>query len=151
MIQEVKDYLTPQNRERHTTIKLIDSITWAHDTLLPHLNIPTKLNRVAIHPTCSIRHLELTHTLETIADQIADDVVVPTTATCCAFAGDRGFLHPELTESATHQQTHELHGQNFDAYLCGNRTCEIGMQHATGQPYQSIILTLEQLTRQQHQ
>ena len=29
----------------------------------------------------------------------------------------------------------------------GNRTCELGMEHATGQPYESIIVTLERQTR----
>jgi hypothetical protein len=32
---------------------------------------------------------------------IADEVLVPDDWTCCAFAGDRGMLHPELTASAT--------------------------------------------------
>ena len=35
----------------------------------------------------------------------------------------------------------------FDAHLSANRTCEIGMQHATGRPYRSVLIELERATR----
>ena len=38
----------------------------------------------------------------------------PIYATCCAFASDRWFSHPELTHSATEEQVAEL----GDRYLC---------------------------------
>ena len=79
---------------------------------------------------------------------MADEVAVPAAARCCGFAGDRGMLHPELTASATAPQAAELRERGpFDAYLSTNRTCEIGMERATGEPYGSIILALEELTR----
>ena len=34
-----------------------------------------------------------------------------------------------------------------DAYLWANRTCELGMRHATGRPYESFIYQLERLSR----
>jgi D-lactate dehydrogenase len=37
--------------------------------------------------------------------------------------------------------------REFDAYLSANRTCEIGMQHATGRPYHSVLIELERATR----
>ena len=73
--------------------------------------------------------------------------VTPIYATCCAFAGDRGFLHPELTRSATEEQKEELDGRQFHQYICSNRTCEIGMNLATGKDYRSVIFLLEQLSR----
>jgi D-lactate dehydrogenase len=63
------------------------------------------------------------------------------------FAGDCGFLHPELTRSATQEQVEELGNQPFDKYICSNRTCEIGMNLATGKDYRSVIFLLEELTR----
>jgi D-lactate dehydrogenase len=71
---------------------------------------------------------------------------VPLVATCCGFAGDRGFLHPELTESATSQEALEVNAGRFDAHLCSNRTCEIGMQRGTGEPYASVVQLLDRLT-----
>jgi D-lactate dehydrogenase len=34
-----------------------------------------------------------------------------------------------------------------DAYLSANRTCEMGLLHATGRPYQSFVYLLEELSR----
>lgn len=45
--------------------------------------------------------LGLTPKLEAIAKACSDSVLVPLDTGCCAFAGDRGFLVPELTASAT--------------------------------------------------
>jgi D-lactate dehydrogenase len=67
--------------------------------------------------------------------------------TCCAFAGDRGLLHEELTRSATREEAREVAGKNLDLYLCANRTCEVGMEHATRAPYESFPHSLEELTR----
>jgi D-lactate dehydrogenase len=72
---------------------------------------------------------------------------VPRTATCCGFAGDRGFLHPELTASATAPAGEELAGRRCDAYVSGNRTCEIGLERATGERYRSVLYLLDELTR----
>jgi len=37
--------------------------------------------------------------------------------------------------------------REFDAYLGSNRTCEIGLNLATGRDYESFVYTLEELTR----
>jgi hypothetical protein len=63
------------------------------------------------------------------------------------FAGDRGFLHTELTRSTTTDEADEVRRREFDAYLGGNRTCEIGLNLATGRDYESFVYTLEELTR----
>ena len=69
-------------------------------------------------------------------------------ATCCGFAGDRGMLHPELTAAATARRGRELAERGpFDAHLSTNRTCEIGLERATGEPYESVVFLLEELTR----
>ena len=134
-------------QERHAKLQILDSVEWV-ERLLPNLGIERKLGRVAIHPTCATRHLGLAARLSAVASEMADEVAVPATARCCGFAGDRGMLHPELTLSATAPQAAELAERGpFDAYLSTNRTCEIGMERATGEPYGSIILALEELTR----
>ena len=127
--------------------EIVDSVTWANDLLLPHLEIKRKVGSVALHPTCSTRHMEKTDTLEALASALADEVVVPRRATCCGFAGDRGFLHPELTEAATLEEADEVRSREFDAYLSSNRTCELGLERATGRPYTSVVHLLDELTR----
>jgi D-lactate dehydrogenase len=85
--------------------------------------------------------------LRNIASELAEDVFYPLTNTCCAFAGDRGLLHEELTRSATKEEAKEVAGKTLDLYLCANRTCEVGMEHATHVPYESFVFALEELTR----
>ena len=66
---------------------------------------------------------------------------------CCGFAGDRGLLHPELTASATALEAAEIaQGNHTGHYSCG-RTCELGMEIATGKPYAPFIALVEQTTR----
>ena len=67
-----------------------------------------------------------------IAGAVAREAVVPDDWDCCAFAGDRGMLHPQLTESATAREAAAVAAGGFDAHASCNRTCEIGMSRATG-------------------
>ena len=94
---------------------------------------------MALHPTCSSTRMGLNDSLRGVAEAVADTVTVPDTWGCCAFAGDRGLLHPELTASATKAQAAELAEGHFDAYASCNRTCELGMTRATGKQYQHIL------------
>ena len=100
-----------------------------------------------IHPTCSSKHLGLDRELEAIAAALAEQVVVPETATCCGFAGDRGFLHPELTASATRLEAAEVNARGCAEHLSSSRTCEIGMTRATGRVYRSFVHLLEEASR----
>jgi D-lactate dehydrogenase len=139
--------LAESNAEWLGKLTILDSVAWAHDRLLPRLSIPRRLDSATIHPTCATRQMGLAPRLRALADALADDVYVAPSATCCGFAGDRGFSHPELTESATADQAAELAGHRFDAYLSNNRTCEIGLSRTTGEPYESPLFLLERLTR----
>ena len=146
-LAEAADALSEPNRERHGKLEILDSISWAHDRLLPNLQVSRKLGSVAVHPTCSARHLGLTKKLEGTARAFADEVTVPLNSTCCGFAGDRGMLHPELTASATEAEAAEVGAGEFDAYVSSNRTCELGLEQATGSPYESFVFALEELSR----
>ncbi len=138
--------LAEEAKERHPELQVLDSVAWAQ-RLLPNLEVKQKLGSVAVHPTCSTRHMGLERQLREIAAAMADEVIQPIRATCCGMAGDRGMLHPELTESATSEEAAELAGSSHDAYLCSNRTCEIGLQEATGAAYESFLIPLERITR----
>jgi len=105
------------------------------------------LGAVTVHPTCSSRKLGLDRALAEVAGALAAEVRVPPSAGCCGFAGDRGFLHPELTASAAAPEAAEAVAADGDAHLCSNRTCEIGMTRATGRSYESFLYLLERLSR----
>ncbi|HSZ12607.1 MAG TPA: FAD-binding and (Fe-S)-binding domain-containing protein [Solirubrobacteraceae bacterium] len=150
--EEIAPCLPDAERERFDQIEILDSIEWAHDRLLPRLNVERKLARIAVHPTCAVGQLGVAGKLEAIARALADDVLVPAATSCCGMAGDRGLLHPELPASALRDTAAELAdrraaGEAVDAHVCSNRTCEIALQQVTGAPYASFVLALERLTR----
>jgi D-lactate dehydrogenase len=147
IVNDAPSALDEANRERHSRLEVIDAVAWALDRLLPRLEVPTKLGSVAIHPTCSGRHLGLDRSLRAVAAAIADDPHVPPSAACCGFAGDRGLLHPELTAAATLEEAAEVKAREFAAYASSNRTCEVGMERATGRPYVHVVQLLEERTR----
>jgi len=128
-------------------IEVVDSVTFTRRELLPRLDVRRRLPAVALHPTCAGVHLGGVEDLRAVAAACAEEVVVPLAWGCCGFAGDRGMLHPELTASATAAQVAELAGRTFDAYVSSNRTCEMGMSRATGQPYEHVLELLDRLTR----
>ncbi len=140
-------YLTEENRALHAQLRIVDSIVWAAEELLPHLEIRRTVGSAVLHPTCSMRHLGDEAQLRAVAAACAEEVLVPDDAGCCAFAGDRGMLHPELAASATAREAAEVTARAFDAHLSANRMCEVGMDRATGRNYYSALIELEHATR----
>jgi D-lactate dehydrogenase len=139
--------LAEETAERFGGLEILDSVAWAHDRLLPGLEVGRKVGSATIHPTCATRHMGLAPRLRSLAEALSENVYVAPSATCCGFAGDRGISHPELTAAATRDQAAELAGREFDARLSSNRTCEIGLSRATGERYESFLFLLEELTR----
>ncbi|MDH6194715.1 D-lactate dehydrogenase [Mycobacterium frederiksbergense] len=134
-------------QDRYPGLRVIDALAFTVTELLPRLPKPAKVNSAALHPTCSTTRLGTNDALGTIAHALAQRVDIPHAWGCCAFAGDRGMLHPELTASATGAQAAEVNQRRHDLYLSANRTCEIGMTRATGKTYEHVLEALERATR----
>ncbi|MCF2572742.1 FAD-binding and (Fe-S)-binding domain-containing protein [Brevibacterium sp. UCMA 11754] len=134
--------------------EIIDAVAFAKQTLLPALqdrgvlSTEHRLPSITLHPTCSSTQLGINEDLSALAGSVADEVSVPDSWGCCAFAGDRGMLHPELTASATKDEAAEVESISADVHASTNRTCEIGMTRATGKPYRHILEALDDLVGQ---
>ena len=139
--------LSEENAAHLAAMTILDSVAWAHDRLLPALEVTRRIDAATIHPTCATHRQGHAWRLGALAAAVADDVHLPSWPSCCGFAGDRGISHPELTAAATRAEAAELSGRRFDAYLSSNRTCEIAMTRATGATYESVINALERATR----
>jgi D-lactate dehydrogenase len=138
-VEGIEAIVDEVERTRGRRITVLDAVQFAADTLLPRIDVLTLLPTLALHPTCSSTRLGLNGALMTVAQAIAVEVSVPDDWGCCGFAGDRGLLHPELTESATASQGNWIRDRDFSAYASSNRTCEIAMTRATGRPYRHIL------------
>jgi D-lactate dehydrogenase len=131
---------------KDSQLTIIDSVDFAAQKLLPRLSVKNKIDSAVLHPTCSSTALNSHDNLKVLAEAISSTVEIPESWGCCAFAGDRGMLDPELTASATLVQAEEINEKKFDAYLSTNLTCEIGMSRATGQKYEHILCALDRLS-----
>jgi D-lactate dehydrogenase len=147
VVQDVPEALDDEARARLAGIELLDAVSWSSERLLPRLEVRRRAGSAVVHPTCASRHLGLDATLASLAEALAEEVVVPIAATCCGMAGDRGLLHPELVEAATRDEASEVCAREFDAHLSANRTCEMALEQATGRPYSSVVQLLERVTR----
>jgi D-lactate dehydrogenase len=139
--------LIGSNDERFPGLSIIDAVEFVDTRILPSLTVTAPIGSLALHPTCSSTHLGTNDALSRIAASIATEVVIPDDWGCCAFAGDRGMLHPELTASATAREAASVKSRDFDAYASTNRTCELGLTRATGHEYEHLLETLERATR----
>ncbi|MBD1543897.1 FAD-binding oxidoreductase [Arthrobacter sp. IA7] len=136
---------TPRPGQRE--LRIVDAVDFAAEHILPKLPDHVKLDSLALHPTCSSTRMDINSSLNAVAQAVAERVEVPDNWGCCAFAGDRGMLHPELTASATAKQGREVAEMGASAHASCNRTCELGMTRATGKDYRHVLELLEEVTR----
>jgi D-lactate dehydrogenase len=128
-------------------IRVVDAVAFVAEAVLPHLPEGKRIETLTLHPTCSSVRLGLDAALATVAGAAAERVVIPDDWGCCAFAGDRGMLHPELTASATEAEAAGVVAARSAAHASVNRTCELGMTRATGFAYQHVLEVLDAVTR----
>jgi D-lactate dehydrogenase len=140
-------YLQGTDLERWNRMTLLDSVEFARDWLIPNLDITPLAENVILHPNCALRKLNLDKALKQVVDACVHSAVVPDNLGCCAFAGDRGLLVPELTASATALESAEVLSRPYDGYYSSNLTCEMGMALATKMPYRSFLYLLERASQ----
>ncbi|WP_439882081.1 FAD-binding and (Fe-S)-binding domain-containing protein [Pontibacter sp. MBLB2868] len=143
-LQNCRPVLTPENKQKFDAIRIIDSIDYIADFILPKANVLKKKGQVVVHPVCSLQKMALESKFVSIAKQLAEEVTVPMHAGCCGMAGDRGFLVPELTASATLPEAQEVKQHAYEGYYSSARTCEMAMSEAVGKNYESIVYMLDE-------
>jgi FAD linked oxidase, C-terminal domain protein len=120
-------------------ITVMDATEWVATYVAPVLPPLAKARKAAVHPTCSSTHLGVNDALMMLAGLVADEAIIPDGWRCCAFAGDRGLLHEELTATATHDEARSVKHLDADLFLSCNRTCELGMTRTTGHTYVHVL------------
>jgi D-lactate dehydrogenase len=146
----IMDASTCSSRMKHHLagrLPLYDFHEFAHDALLPRLRITRMPGPIALHINCSVRRSASDAKLRRLIAACVDQVVEPASVLCCGFAGDRGFVVPELTAHAL-RKVHEALPANCCQGVSTNRTCEIGLTAETGRPYHSIAYLLEECSRE---
>ncbi|HLL41663.1 MAG TPA: hypothetical protein VK369_00925, partial [Segetibacter sp.] len=144
-LHNIRPVLTDENKSKFDDLTILDSVEFLHDMVMPLANIKQKKSNVVLHPVCSLEKMKTENKFVRLAKHFADDVTVPKYAGCCGMAGDRGFLFPELTASATNPEALEVRQKKYSAYYSSTKTCEIAMSDAVKENYESILYLVDEV------
>lgn len=131
--------LTDENRERLKNMQILETVQFIKYHILPIAPTIEKKKEIVVHPVCSMEKMNMQSILADVAGDFAEEVVIPANAGCCGMAGDRGFLFPELTASASAAEAAEVQEANGEGHYSTSKTCEIALSDASGKEYQNII------------
>lgn len=143
-LHHCRPQLTEGNKLKFDALTILDSIDFIADHVLPGASIRHRKQNIVLHPVCTLQKSGQEGKFLQIAKRLAHDVKVPVHAGCCGMAGDRGFLFPELTKSATLPEAQEVNQCSYDGYYSSSKTCEIALSEATGKNYESIVYLLDE-------
>lgn len=144
-LKHIYPVLTRENQTRYTKLTLWDSVEFLYKIVLPRVEARTRKEKIVLHPVCSLEKMKTTGLFVEIARKFADEVVVPLNTGCCGMAGDRGFLVPELTDSATRPEAEEVCTHTgVNGYYSSTKTCEMAMSQATEKDYESILYLVDE-------
>ena len=129
-------------------IKLYEPVEFILEYLAPRLNITPVDETISVFPVCSMKKMGLEEKLVQLARMCAKEVVVPET-NCCGFAGDRGFLYPELNAHGL-RYLDEHTPDNIKNGYSTSRTCEIGLTEHSGISFKSIVYLVDRVSQPKH-
>jgi len=138
-LQQCRPVLNESNKAKYDQLSILDSIDYLHDYVIPACGPIEKKGTVVLHPVCSLQKMGLERKFVSVASHFSNTADVPVHAGCCGMAGDRGFLYPELTASATAPEAMEVKKGKYEGYYSSGKTCEIAMSEAVGKNYESVL------------
>ncbi len=121
-------------------LRVIDPATFAARELLPRLDgrLRKRLAQVVMHPTCSELKRGWDTDLASAVRATTDKASLPSTTGCCGMAGDRGWLVPDLTASATAREAHAARDTGARVGACSSSLCAGAMSAAAGVEYRHV-------------
>ncbi len=134
-------------RDHIKSMHLYEPAEFIHDFLAPELEFAPIDEPVAIHVTCSSRRMGLANKIIALAGMCSRNVVVPTEIGCCGFAGDKGFMLPEMNKYALRKLRPQIEKAGVKHGYSNSRTCEIGLSTNSGVPYKSIAYLVDSCTK----
>ncbi len=143
-LHHTRPVLNEENKIKFDKLTMLDSVDFLHDMVMPFARIKQKKSNIVLHPVCSLQKMKTENKFISVAKHFADNVTVPKYAGCCGMAGDRGFLFPELTASATLPEALEVNRKKYNGYYSSTKTCEIAMSEAVKENYESILYLVDE-------
>lgn len=126
-------------------LKIVDPIEFMLDYVMPLLTVKNKKETIAVFPVCSVKKIGKMQQLLDLSQLCANQVIL-IDSNCCGFAGDRGFLVPELNEHGLRDLKAQIPANCSEGYST-SRTCEIGFERMSGIDFKSIFYLVDEVTR----
>lgn len=135
-----------RSKEQFTrTLNIFEPVGFVNQFLLSELEITPKSESVLLHIACSARKMGLVNDMLSLANRCVSHVIVPEHIECCGWAGDKGFTTPELNNNALTPLREQV-PKEVTRGFSNSRTCEIGLSHHSGVPYQSILYLVDEVS-----
>ena len=146
LIQDVGPVLDEDARARFAGIEVLDSTVWAHDHLLPRLDVRERVASVAVHPTCSAGHMGVAGQAGGRDGRAGRRGGGAVGAGCCGMAGTAGCSTPSCPSRRCGRE-----GEPGRARVRRSRVLQPHLRDRApagdGRPYASFVFMLERLTR----
>lgn len=126
-------------------VEVVDLSTFLLEHVVPKVQLTPLTQPLMLHVTCSSRHLDGGKALRALAACCSTQVVEPADIQCCGFAGDKGFTCPDLNATALATLAQQV-PQGCQLGVSNSRSCEVGLQHHSGIPYQHIAYVLDAIS-----
>jgi D-lactate dehydrogenase len=127
-------------------LSLYEPVGFTNKYLTSKLRFTKQDETVMVHATCSSTKMGLDEQLVELAQLCAKEVIKPEKTGCCGWAGDKGFMLPDLNKSALRYLKEEVPERAVAGYST-SRTCEIGLSLHSGISYQSILFLVDKATK----
>ena len=134
-------------KENIKSLKLYEPVEFIYEYLVPELEFTQTDEPIAIHITCSSRHMGLQKKFFALASLCSSKVLLPEEVGCCGFAGDKGFTNPEVNKFALRKLRPQIEKFGAKRGFSNSRTCEIGLTVNAGIPYSSMVYLVDECTK----
>lgn len=145
-LHQLRPMLDDDRKQKFDRLKIMDVVEFLHDLVLPKLPVIPADKHIVLHPVCALEKMHTQDKFIGLAKKLAKQVTVPMHTGCCGMAGDRGFLFPELTHSATAAEANEVKQIACDGHYSSTSTCEMAMSAATKENYLSILYLADEVS-----
>ncbi len=112
--------------------------------LRPHLHLTPLDESIGLYTMCAAKRAGYeTQMLDLARACVRGEVVVHAPTGCCGFAGDKGFLTPELNAYALIDFAKFYQSKGLQRGFASSSTCEIGLSGATSMSWQHIAYLVD--------
>ena len=132
-------------KELSCTLKIYDMPQYIQQVLMPRLTIRPIDEDIAIYAMCATKKGGYDHVLVDIAKECTKgQILVHDKTRCCGFAGDKGFIYPELNQSALREFKLFYQDKDLKRGYSSSSTCEIGISDQCGFSFQNLLYLVDE-------